>query len=512
MSVTFLTNEDKTELLNNINDVSEEVSQLSEEKMTEADYTKEIDTSVIDPALFKNATLTTNEGKYFASTNGLSHVACEAFIPVSPATDYKFEFSTVRKMPAVYVDFYVDDDETTWISRDVNYGGETGDGVIEFTTPDAAKYIRVCIYLSGEPYENLLPSNMLLYVAGTEPVLEGARVIDTDKLDVVGIHDEMMKLGLVDGGVQIPAYYRTYMGNKVTRIRELLDGCAGNGDAFIFVTDQHWHLNARQSPALMGYIAERVHIPRVFSGGDTADGNVEQYANALSAAFSGDIHHCTGNHDWMGAMDGNKLAYVFDMGKREQIGDAKRHYYYVDNPQQSIRYIVLCAYSNDSGELGTAYDTEQINWLREVALNVEEGWTVIVVTHSLYYGFGVDAPLRLSPEGATDVQTVLDGATCDVACVVQGHAHLDRIIHTPGGIPVVLTTSDKYMPWMSNETNNEPWLSESRHVGTITEQAFDVVVLDKAARQLTFVRIGAPADNWVDGTSTGTVEERVVTY
>jgi hypothetical protein len=95
---------------------------------------------------------------------------------------------------------------------------------------------------------------------------------------------------------------------------------------------------------------------------------------------------------------------------------------------------------------------------------------------------------------------------------MQGHAHLDRIVHTPGGIPVVLTTSDKYMPWMSGETNNEPWLSETRTVGTITEQAFDVVVLDKDARKLTFVRIGAPADNWVDGTSTGTVEERVVTY
>lgn len=490
----------------------EKIAALTKEMMTESDYTKEIGTSVIDPALFKNAALSNTGGRYTELTSGVNHVANEEFIPVSPVTDYKFEFSTIRNSPAVYVDFYASDDEAAWISRNINYGGETGDGVIEFTTPDTAKYIRVCFYVKNEPYENLMPSNMLLYVKGTKPVLEGARVIKADKLDISGVHEEMVSKGLIDGGVQIPNYYKAYMDGKCARIRELLDGCAGNGDALMFITDQHWELNARNSPALMNYIAKQVHIPRVFSGGDTADGIHEQYANALSAAFSGDIHHCTGNHDWFGTMDGNKLAYVFDMGKREQIGNAKRHYYYVDNPQQSIRYIVLCAYSNETGSLVTAYDTEQINWLRDVALNVEDGWTVLVITHSLYYGFGVDAAINPSPEGATTVIEVLDSAACDVACVMQGHAHLDRIKHTPGGIPVVLTTSDKYSPWIDSGTDMEPWLTDSRTEGTITEQAFDVVVLDKTARQLTFVRIGAPADNWTDGTSTGTVEERVVTY
>lgn len=490
----------------------EEFERLSEEKMSLADYTKEISTSVINPALFENASIQVNTGKYIVSTNGHSHTACKEYIPVEAGTEYTFKFKTSVTPSGLYADFYAERDESTWISRVASNSAANSDGQIEFTTPAAANYVRFCFYKSQQPYEDVMPSDMLLYVTGTEPVLEGERAIKANKLDIAGIHEEMVNKGLIDGGVQIPHYYNAYIDGKCARIRELLDGCAGVGDVFMFITDQHWSLNAQQSPALMNYIAKHVHIPRVFSGGDTADTLQEQYVSELSAAFDGDIHHCVGNHDYSNEMNGNKLAYIMDMGKKEQIGNAKRHYYYVDNPQQSIRYIILCAFSNDSGEVGTAYDTEQINWLRDVALNVEEGWTVIVVTHSLYYGFGVDASLRLFPDGAADVQTVLDGATCDVACVVQGHAHLDRIIHTPGGIPVVLTTSDKYMPWMSGETNNEPWLTESRHLGTITEQAFDVVVLDKAERKLTFVRIGAPADNWTDGASTGTVEERVVAY
>lgn len=483
-------------------------------KMTEADYTEEVGTSFINPTLFSNAIIGAS-GKYSEYTNGKNYASCKEFIPIVPGTAYTFEYANTVPV-ALYADLYADADESTWISRTLQYANASNSRVHKFQTPNNAKYIRFCFYKEGTDYADVKPISMLLYITYDGPVLEGGRVISAAKVDIVGIYERMVSEGLIDGDMPVPAYYKdaSYLSNKVNRIRELLDECAGDGDAFMFVTDQHWELNARQSPALMNYIAKHVHIPRVFSGGDTSDTFHEQYANALSAAFSGDIHHCSGNHDWgsSGAMNGNKLAYIWDMGKREQIGNAKRHYYYVDNPQQSIRYIVLCAYSNETGSLVTAYDEEQINWLRDVALNVESGWTVLVFTHSLYYGFGVNAAISPSPEGATTVIEVLDAATCDVACVIQGHAHLDRIVHTTGGIPVVLTTSDKYMPWMSGETNNEPWLSETRTLGTITEQAFDVVVLDKANRQLTFVRIGAPADNWTDGTSTGTVEERVVTY
>lgn len=383
-----------------------------------------------------------------------------------------------------------------------------------FTVSQDTHYISIYFYgEGGSGWRDYVPKDFMIELGDKQTEYEPYIAVESLELDEVNAYDKFVKAGLAPERQVVPGYYTVneYINNKCERIRTLLDGCAGDGDAFVFVTDQHWPLNAQKSPALINYISKHVHIPCVFSGGDTADYGSEEYANMLEAGFGGEIHHAMGNHDWFGDLDGNKLAYIFDMGKREQIGDAKRHYYYVDNAQQSIRYIVLNAFSNETGTLGTAYDTEQINWLRDVALNVESGWTVLVITHCLYACGDTAASFAPSPDGASDIVSVLDSAECEVACVIQGHLHLDRIGHTPGGIPVVATTCDKYSPWIDGDTNMEPFLS-NRVEGTITEQAFDVVVLDKAHRQLTFVRIGAPADDWTDGTSTGTVEERVVTY
>lgn len=383
-----------------------------------------------------------------------------------------------------------------------------------FTVSQQTHFIAIHFYgTGGSGWRDYVPKDFMIEPGKEQTEYEPYISVDALELDKVKTYDGLAKANLVPARQIVPGYYEMdeYIDEKCKRIRALLDGCAGDGDAFVFVTDQHWTLNAQKSPALINYLSKRVHIPRVFSGGDTDDYASEDYANALEEAFGGGIHHAMGNHDWFGDLNGNKLAYIFDIGKMEQIGNAKRHYYYVDNPQQSIRYIVLSAFSNESGVLGSAYDAEQVAWLRDVALAVEDGWTVLVFTHCLYTCSDTAVSFVPSPEGASDIVTVLDSAKCEIACVVQGHLHRDRIGHTPGGIPVVTTTCDKYQPWMRGETNNEPWLS-NRVDGTITEQAFDVVVLDKAARKLTFVRIGAPADDWTDGVSTGTVEERSVTY
>lgn len=469
------------------------------------------------------------DGSYTAYTNlaKSANIAINERFPVKPGAAYTLSlagFSNVEKA-VPYIQQY--DENGEFISQlKYFWYPSSNDKSATIKLSEITAYISICFYTAETitTWNDIVPVDFMIEEGNVateyEPhYMQPESIIN---IETMNVYDKMAAAGLLPERVNVPEYYfaDNYLPAKISRIRELLDGCAGNGDAFFFVTDQHWELNARQSPALINYIAENVHIPRVFTGGDTADAIHEQYANALSAAYDGDIYHCMGNHDWFGTMDGNKLAYIFDMGKPEQIGNTKRHYYYVDNPQQSIRYIVLNAYSNETGILGSAYDTEQIEWLRNVALKVDDSWTVLVITHSLYYGFGEEASFDPAPAGASEVIEVLDNATCDVACVLSGNAHLDRICHTPGGIPVVVTTSDKYSPWVDSGTDMEPdsgtdmepWLTKSRTKGTITEQAFDVVVLDKEQRKLTFVRIGAPADNWTDGVSTGTVEERVVMY
>lgn len=487
--------------------------------MSSEEYTAETETSVIDVE-FANAANMTGTGIYYPLSTGKNHVMCKEFIPVIPGGAYTLKFTvptftvSTEREPNVYLHFYTERDEHEYVGVVNVYPYNYENYTIEFNVPSTAYYMRIVLYAQDEPVENLMPRDMLLYLTGTEPVLEGTRVISTKKLDVPGIHREMVAQGLIDGHATIPAYYNAdgYLAGKVSRIKELYDACAGNGDAFVFVTDQHWTLNAGNSPAIIGHIMQEADIYRVFCGGDMAEGYNTNYIANMRSNVDRSIYWAMGNHEY-NQRNGHELCRVLDGGKENQIGNPLRHYYYVDNRQQKIRYIFLSPFDRDiaNSTVVSQYESEQIAWLTDDALKVETGWTVIVVTHCLYYGSASSAALAAWPDGASSVVSALEAADCDVACIIQGHLHLDRICHTPGGIPVVATTSDKYQPWVEGETNMEPWMS-NRVEGTITEQAFDAVVLDKAQRKLTFVRIGAPADNWTDGASTGTVEERVVTY
>lgn len=439
-------------------------------------------------------------------------------LPVDPGETYCLSMAeTIGKKAYGYL--YQYNDEGHLVSQTNYFWTPSSHLYRVFNTVTDATGIRIRIFVevfsdTEVTWRDCIPKDFMIekgsVATSYEPCSYEAKLCLNPKL----VYDKMADAGLVQDRVRIPSYYHSdgYLQTKCDHIRELLKGCAGNGDAFMFVTDQHWEQNAQQSPALMHYISGQVHIPRLFSGGDVADGQNEKYVDILNKSFGGSIHYVVGNHEYTtGGLDGNELAYVFDMGKAEQIGNAFRHYYYVDNPQQKLRYIVLNSFDVVDGTITTNYEESQIAWLRDVALNVDEGWTVLVFTHALYHPNPANTALTPYPESAQSVADVLDAAECDVACIIQGHHHRDHVWHSNSGIPVVTVMCDKYQPWMSGETNNEPWLS-NRVAGTITEQAFDVVVLDKEQRKLTFVRIGAPADNWTDGVSTGTVEERVVTY
>lgn len=463
------------------------------------DYTEEAESTYIDPAVFQNATIS-NTGVYTPLTTGKTVLSTKEFFPAEANTTYNFRFDADMTISGVYIAFYADDNESAYLSTQSVY---TVVGNVEYTCPDGSKYARFRLYNEETPVEQMQPRNIIISISGQDVYPIQDRVIRLDRLDTVKIFEAMRYAGLVKGGAPVPEYYydNGYISQKCERIKELYDTCAGNGDAFYFVTDQHWHINAHNSPALMNMIAKQTNVYKVFCGGDTGDSPSIEYAKEMESAMGKDVRYAMGNHDYFDT-DGHKLCRIFDANKTDQIGNAYRHYYYVDNQQQKIRYVVLSCYdyNEETDAIVGAYEDAQIAWLRDAALDVEDDWVVVVFTHILD-GMGNTAA----------VKEVLTSATCDIACVIHGHLHKDQITHLSNGIPVVGTTCDKCDPWISGGENMEPWLS-NRVRGTITEQAFDVVVLDKEQRKLTFVRIGAPADNMVDGTSTGTVEERVVTY
>lgn len=314
----------------------------------------------------------------------------------------------------------------------------------------------------------------------------------------------------------LPTYYFAddYLKNKVDRINAL--GKVGD-DVFCFITDIHWERNARHSPDLIKYIVQNCALYKAFNGGDVADSSLlatyKKYRTATDT-----VYHIAGNHDWFSPSTGKDLYYCMDSANNNQIGNAFMHYWYTDNVQQKIRYIVLNSFSREEGAttILNGYDDAQRAWLQNVALDLPGvDWDAIIFTHIL-------KTTTPSVANSALVESIIDSFNAEqthtgkILAVFQGHTHWDAVYHTEGGVPVITTTCDKW------DLSNESELAQEqpgRVLGTTSEQAFDIVVLNRTAKTFTCVRIGAKAQNNIDKYRTdpgfewiGSLEERVVSY
>lgn len=295
---------------------------------------------------------------------------------------------------------------------------------------------------------------------------------------------------------ELPSYYPDYLDSKCERIKALMETAGGNGDAFIFITDQHMDnncaKNAHNSFKMIKYIADKCRINKLFMGGDLINGGNETLADEFRQAIGGRMYVACGNHEYLSYGDDKTLAYWYTATTDDEIGNPDRRYFYVDNPKGMVRYIVLNAYQEAATPGGSAtagYEQDQLDWLVD-AMDVETGWTIVIITHSLYAVPDMSSPEMTITQTKQAVLDLIDtNASGHDVFIIQGHTHVDGVKTSTGGIPILITTSDKWAK-ADGSDQYEPWL-HARTVGTITEQAFDVCILDKDNRKITAVRIGA---------------------
>ncbi len=319
---------------------------------------------------------------------------------------------------------------------------------------------------------------------------------------------------------EIPDYYFNdqYLDKRVKAINDAIEECSDDYVAFFWITDMHWEpdLNAHKSPLIIKYIASKTGIDKVLNGGDTGNSQVicknaiSQLKNAIG---SNKVYSVTGNHE---INDASRYESPFERvadelrGHNSDIlyGDNNRSFFYFDNKLEKTRYIGLSSYGlffNNEHE--PCYTTEQLTWLKEIALNVETGWTVIIFTHSLYY-VSIDSDMIVgSPSGASDFIQTIDNyfGNGTISCVLMGHSHRDRIHIGSTGVPYIISASDRYSSYHGD-------INVSRIPGTISEQHFEVVVIDRGQRMIKLFSIGAKARDGYDNDPGKEVDARIVNY
>ena len=294
---------------------------------------------------------------------------------------------------------------------------------------------------------------------------------------------------------ELPSYYPSYLDSKCERIKTLMKAAGGDGDTFIFITDQHMDnncaKNTHHSFKMIKYIAEKCRITKLFCGGDLKNGGDEQYADEFRRAIGGRCYMANGNHEYLSNGDEKTLDYWNTATTDDEIGNHERRYFYVDNPKNMVRYIVLSSYGEEQtpgGGASIGFEQDQQDWLVD-AMDVESGWSIVIFAHAFYVPVDMTAPVLRLPEQREAMLDLIDeNANGHDVFIIQGHTHFDAIEETNDGFPILITTCDK---WEKAEGEGvEEWL-HARTPGTITEHAFDVCVLNKEQRKITAVRIGA---------------------
>lgn len=299
-----------------------------------------------------------------------------------------------------------------------------------------------------------------------------------------------------NGIFDLPTYWKTYMDTKYPDIVSKDIEVGDHGDSFVFITDCHLEQNQMHSWGAIKGIQENTNVSRVINGGDFVNDKASKTAIYADYQVYANIARklkmicMLGNHDlnssWSPPDPITKSDFYALLVKPTEnmlVTDGKL-YFYQDNANQKLRYIYL-----DTNAPDTAYiDDDQIDWMKARINELETGWTVIIFAHQFY---ATDGTFPAYDQNGTKITAALNSiySTCDatIAGVICGHAHEDYVDSTQS-YPIIVVTCD---------SRNQEGGNDGRPIGTVNEQAFDVIHIDTTAQKFYCTRIGYGSDRTV---------------
>ena len=313
---------------------------------------------------------------------------------------------------------------------------------------------------------------------------------------------------------ELPVYYNEYLDEQAKEIlqaKDQMEDC----EAFFWITDIHWEqdLNAHKAPAMIRYLAAETGVDKILNGGDTGNSSVI-CCNAIDrlrdAIGSDRVYSVNGNHEMNDASRYERPFERVHRALREHCsdivyGDKNKTYFYFENEASKVRYIGLSTYGLFlDNQYEDAYTQEQLQWFTKTAMNVSEGWTIVIFTHALYALSSQSNQMFVISQKFVDAIDQYQGKG-KIACILMGHSHVDRVHIGKTGVPYILSQCDRTDPYRND-------INVDRIPGTISEQHFEVVLIDKKKQEIRLYSIGSDARNGVDDEIGETMDLRVLNY
>ena len=364
----------------------------------------------------------------------------------------------------------------------------------------------VVVYDLATPLEyTMTPAQIMAlvgdnYVSADTGDVTVAYVRDT-KTYVDAQYDALHEM-VEDQGADIPEYFAENLQGALAEYRANAAEVGHHGDSFVFITDPHWGVNQRHSPELIKWLVAKSNLRNVFCGGDILDSGT--IANEMAKGYDffqrftsipGGLKTVSGNHDYNKNGHASDSSYwltpdqvysifctkaemeIHDVNSSEPDNDGWQELtFYVDVPATNTRYLFA------SIAYGAVFTVTK-NW---IVSQLENNPTLnfVIFSHYLYdsgdYTSGVKALFNLV-KGYSNLKAW-----------IYGHLHYDRVDYLDTGIPLVATDTDS----SRLNSQNNPYTYD---VGTITEQAFDVMTIGYANRDVACARVGRGKSRKING-------------
>ena len=377
-----------------------------------------------------------------------------------------------------------------------------------------AKYVRVS-NKSKNFDENVKPIISSIDIWNPKPTtveeyeIYGEQHFDDSENTLPNVYKKINELET--NSYTIPSYYIEHLQKKELQIRNNYEKCGEHGDSFVFITDYHDTSNSGNSANLIYHIMDNSPVGFVCLNGDlindktTKDLGRQSMINVIQkfCYLPTDKFFVTvGNHEFNNA--GNNESYrdrqlsisevysIINKKSETFIRDVDGYDYYVDNKAQKIRYYFI------GSTIGSNPYSGATKWIAESLTGIKNGYSAIIFSHiglnssANDWESSFDKIVAILEAYKNHTAYMLDGKNYDfsskegdVIGIFSGHMHLDGAITTTAGIPFIATTCDAY---------REEFGKLIRENGTITEQAFDVVQIDRINRKIYMTRIGAGND------------------
>lgn len=338
----------------------------------------------------------------------------------------------------------------------------------------------------------------------------------------------------------VPDYWLEALNAKEQEIKNIIfEGAKADNDMAVFFTiaDPHYPDNKGTSTALMRYLSEKCGIGLTVCLGDiiadsptSHEDGLKRIQNAMKYLknTSDRMILTQGNHDTnvqindsSGQISASRIVYDKEwilhtsnkmLGLDKIVFDELGKAFYYDDDILKIRFISLDSFEGKTygitdGVLTSLHlgrtTIRQIEWLTNVALaTIPNGYSVVTFSHLAMY-----SPIVSNGTGLVSLNVGEMGNAANVLAAIKkfkdgggtyighfaGHLHHD-FISSNGGIISVHSLNDgahwraaSYFGDYADIVGDSP-LKES---GTVTECAFDAVIVNKTTRHVDLIRIGA---------------------